>query len=497
MAKRYIALISAAVMLFSCLCGCTANQNQSGGSAQTTQAQPAKVTDNTTFKLSYTQGDSLDPFKAKTQNNQVLATLVFESLFDIDEGYEPVPNIAAGYEYTDSKTIRVDINTDIKFSDGTALDTEDVAYSFRAAKKSPAYQNSLQYIDSVSLDGNSVIFYLDRENPYAVNLLTFPIASVNDDEDGYPVGSGRYKYESSGGKTVLTANVSESFEPYITTINLVNIAAADSIDNAVNIGNISYAFRDLSSSVSKRMSCAKKLVDMNNLVYIGANSRSGITSNAQIRKAISLAVDRSTVADSAYSGYARVASSPFNPAGKQAENVRIFSQSSDIATAKQAILQSGEKAKDLKLKILVNKNNNREAAAALIKTQLEAVGFTVTVETLSAKEYTQRIKDVDFDIYIGEVKLSDDMCLYPFFDKKGGVRYGIDTENMKCDDLYSDYLSGDAELGNFILAFNEEMPFIPLVYKKGMICYSKAMNGDMQGYYGNFFSNIETWNFIS
>ena len=40
------------------------------------------------------------------------------------------------------------------------------------------------------------------------------------------------------------------------------------------------------------------------------------------------------------------------------------------------------------------------------------------------------------------------------------------------------------------------MPYIPLIYKKGMICYSKAMNGDMQGYYGNYFSNIDSWNFI-
>ena len=37
------------------------------------------------------------------------------------------------------------------------------------------------------------------------------------------------------------------------------------------------------------------------------------------------------------------------------------------------------------------------------------------------------------------------------------------------------------------------MPFIPVVYRNGVICYSKAMHGDMQGSYGNFFSNIEDW----
>ncbi len=330
-----------------------------------------------------------------------------------------------------------------------------------------------------------------------MNLLIFPIASIYDDDDGYPVGSGRYKYSSTDdGKTVLTAVESDGFDPYITTVNLVNVASADSIDNAVNIGNISYAFRDLSSSVSKRMSCAKKLVNMNNLVFIGINSMSGVTANAQIRRAISLAVDRSVIADSAYSGYATAASSPFNPSSSLAQNINIFSDTADANSAKQAVAQSGYEDDELEITILVNKNNNRTAAATLIKSQLEAVGFTVEIETEESDEYKRRIKNIEFDIYIGEVKLSNDMSLYPFFDDDdGGVRYGIDNDSFTCDELYSDYLAGDEELGKFILAFNEEMPFIPLVYKKGMICYTKAMNGDMQGYYGNFFSNIETWNF--
>lgn len=495
MQRKYIALFLAVVLLISCFAGCSADNVQT----QTTTAVSATVkeTDNSTFKLSYTQSDSLDPFKAETQNNQVLASLVFESLFDLDENYEPVANIATGYAFTDSTTLRIDINPQLKFSDGSELDTEDVVYSVNAAKKSPAYGSGLSCISSVQAQGNSVIISLSYANPYAVNLMTFPIASVNDDSDGFPVGSGRYAYKNSDGKTVLKAITDNGFDPYITTITLVNIAAADSIDNAVNIGNISYAFRDMSSDTSKRLSCAKKAVSMNNLVFIGVNSTRSITSNAQIRRAVSLAVDRNVIAESAYSGYADIAESTFNPHFKSIGNINLFSANSDTATAKQAINQSGYTADKLSLSILVDTNENKISCANLIKTQLEAVGFSVTVDKVSVKEYRSRIKKADFDLYIGEIKLSDDMCLYPFFDEKGGARYGIDIKNMTCDDIYSQYLSGETELGKFILAFNEEMPYIPLVYKKGMICYSKALNGDMQGYYGNFFSNIESWNFIS
>ena len=251
----------------------------------------------------------------------------------------------------------------------------------------------------------------------------------------------------------------------------------------------------MSADTSKRLSCAKKAINMNNLIYLGVNSYSGITADAQIRKAISLAVDRTVIAESAYSGYATPATSTFNPNFKAVENINLFSLNADVNTARQTISQSSYAGKSLNITILVNNNENRRAAANLIKSQLEAVGFTVTIDRQNYSDYIRKIENNNFDLYIGEVKLGDDMSLYPFFDESGGTRYGIDTKDMSCDDLYTKYLSGDEELGKFILAFNDEMPYIPLVYKKGMICYSKALNGDMQGYYGNFFSNIESWNF--
>ncbi len=94
---------------------------------------------------------------------------------------------------------------------------------------------------------------------------------------------------------MLAANETADFNPHITTIHLVNIAAADSIDNAVNIGNITYAYRDLSENSAKRMTATKKQINQNNLVYIGFNNRSGAFANAHLRKAVSLAVDRNAL----------------------------------------------------------------------------------------------------------------------------------------------------------------------------------------------------------
>ena len=143
----------------------------------------------------------------------------------------------------------------------------------------------------------------------------------------------------------------------------------------------------------------------------------------------------------------------------------------------------------------MNKNDNRLAAANQIKTALEAVGFTVQLQVSKFSDYKARIKNLNYDLYIGEIKLQNDMCLYPFFSTDGAAHYGISQSKNSTAALYRNYMAGKTELGKFMLSFSEEMPFTPLVYRKGMICYSKSLRGDIQGQYGNFFANIEDWYF--
>lgn len=493
MAKRSIALLLALALTVTLFSACT---NSTPGQAETTtKPQTTFVTDNDNFKLSYTQSDSLNPFKSKTQNNQVLADLVFESLFDLDSSYTAQPNLATGYEFTNSTTLKVIVPSGLTFSDQSPLTATDVVDSFQQAKDSPAYGSGLQGIRSATAENaNTVVFTLRHPSPYGQNLLTFPIAKANAKGD-YPIGSGRYSYKTVKNETVLVANKSASFNPHITTIHLVNIAAADSIDNAVNIGNITYAYRDLSENSSKRMTATKKQISQNNLVYIGFNNRSGAFANAHLRRAVSLAVDRSALAKSAYAGFATAACSVYNPAFDLASGTRLFAENADPAAAKQQIALSKVSDSALKITLLVNQNDNRLTAANQIKTALEAVGFTVQLQISKFNDYKARIKNLNYDLYIGEVKLQNDMCLYPFFSTDGAAHYGISQSKNSTAALYKNYTAGKTELGKFMLSFSEEMPFAPLVYRKGMICYSKSLRGDIQGQYGNFFANIEDWYF--
>lgn len=221
-------MILAAVILALCLTACSESES---GETQTNPAIIEQETvireDNSTFKLSYTQADSLDPFAARTLNNQVLSQLVFESLFDLDENFKASLNIASSYEYEDRKTLVVGITAGLQFTDGTVLTADDVVSSFNAAKDSAYWGSSLGEIDSCRARSESeIVFSLNAPDPYAHNLLVFPIVS-SESSGNYPIGNGRYYYADENGETVLKANTQNGFQPHITVIHLENIASED------------------------------------------------------------------------------------------------------------------------------------------------------------------------------------------------------------------------------------------------------------------------------
>ncbi len=494
--KKLTAMLLALAMAVS-LAACTQKPEEQTASttAAVTEAVTEPAADTTNFKLSYSKSDSLDPFKTETLNNQVLQTLVFEQLFVPDTAFAPQPMLATGYTFTDSETLEVTIGLGNTFSDGTPLTADSVIASFEKAKDSPHWGNALRGIASASKVSDTIIrFELSYPNPNALSLLTFAIAKDGTDDAGYPIGSGRYRFGEGDGNVYLEANDKKTdFHPHFTRIPLVNITSAESIENAINIGNISFAFRDMSTGSKAKIQSNKKAVALNNLVYIGINSQAGITKNENIRKAIALAVDRDTLVKSAYRGYAKSALSVFNPACQLGRQTVIFSANADVTAAKQAIAQSGIKAEDLTIDILTSTNEGKTAAAQLLKQQLEAVGFTVTINREMLQNFQSKAENSSFNIYIGETQLTADMSLRSFFTNGGATSMGIDLENSAAAASYLGYLSGDNEIGKFILDFSKEMPFIPLLYRQGMICYSKSLHGDMQGYTGNYFSNIEDW----
>ena len=170
----------------------------------------------------------------------------------------------------------------------------DVIYSFELAKESDAYKARLKNFDSASAVGTNVLlFTLASPDPYAVACLDFPIVktgtSAQDrkkaveelpDEEApkttdqmLPVGSGRYvlQYEENENDPVLVAfnDRFRGFYPPMSLIRLVNVTDSTALFYSLEIGNISFAFDDLSGGKYTRVNATISEYPMNNLVYLG------------------------------------------------------------------------------------------------------------------------------------------------------------------------------------------------------------------------------------
>ena len=78
MNKRLLCIITAAVLIVSVFSSCSAVNKNASEHKLVTQSSTKFVEDSTNFKLSYSQSDSLNPYKSETLNNQILQELVFD-----------------------------------------------------------------------------------------------------------------------------------------------------------------------------------------------------------------------------------------------------------------------------------------------------------------------------------------------------------------------------------------------------------------------------------
>nr|MCR4924721.1 hypothetical protein [Clostridiales bacterium] len=291
--KAVLAVVFVLIFVFL-LCSCKKkekNNNTEETTSAYTDTSLAIVESDKILKLAYSSTDSLNPFNAKSINNQSLATLMYDSLYVLDEKYNASELIAASSDMNNG-AISVTIKNDIKFSDGSALTVSDVLYSFSKAKASLNYANALINVASATIKDSTITFKLKYADSAVKNCLTFPIVKAQSaDGSDLPIGSGRYVFDNATNQLVFNSLNSRGISPEIQSINLVNVSDSTALINSLQIGNISFSFQDLSSGSYSRINANTADVVLNNLVYVGINSKSTVLANANVIKAINSAID--------------------------------------------------------------------------------------------------------------------------------------------------------------------------------------------------------------
>lgn len=487
----------AAAFLSSCKARLpSAEQTTAAAELSSESTVPAGV-----LTVPYTALDSLNPFVTGSLLNSSLTSLIFRSLYVTDAGFMPVADLAKTGS-VQGKTVTVTLTDGIYFSDGTELTAADVIYSFTKAKPSTVYAQSLKNIeDCVSAGRYDLTFTLTSADVNVLSVLTFPIAKNGTAEDSasLPVGTGRYMYQKGELRTNLVYNPRYGGDiPKIGTIRLYNVTVTESLMHLLDIGEIDCFFTDLSEGSAKRTYSSVSEVYLNDLVFIGVNSAEFPLNTADMRKALSMACNRQHIVENAFMNHARITEIPLNTAWTNVINSKeqIYTATDSDAVAANALLKTlgyGTDGNPLTLKLIYTDTGSfTRNTASLLAESFKKVNITLELAKLEKDAYETALANGEYDLYLGEVKLTKNMDLGCFFAEDGSVSYGIAAE-ATVRTKYFEYQSGSESLDAFIRSFNESVPFVPLCFRNGQFCYARTVGGTVEVTEDNIFRTIDKW----
>lgn len=524
-AKRFAAAILAAAVMM-CAVGCENDGNTleardkltedlyGAVELQTFSEQEEADATTSNFTLPYAKSDTLNPYTCTSTLNSAIGDLMYDSLLVVTGNYEAEPHIAQKIVQSSSSLIlTVTLRSGIVFSDGSPLTAEDVKYSFQAAKAEGSnYASQLRALTACSVSENTVYFRIAGANPMAYMLLDFPIIKASSDADGsVPIGSGRYCYYNSSEKgTYLVRNefwYSRDISD-IERISLVAMPTVESIVHSVEIGTISYFFTDLRDGYPSRLNANYSMVDLNNVVYIGMNTNDPRLGTSEVRTALSLAIDREQIATSSFSGRAYAATGPFTTSWLEAASSQYGSTLAAPSGALASLSTAGyiyenenyirrdQNGRTLSFSLIVSADNAQHVSAANnVADSLRAVGINITVYPISPQDLITRIAEGSYELYLGEYSITANMDISALFTPGSGLYTGPVPEF--CSSAYNNYLQSQATLAEFVEAFDMDTPYIPLCFRLGMVCYSRALTANMNISESNLFLNMHEWKFAA
>jgi peptide/nickel transport system substrate-binding protein len=294
-------------------------------------------------------------------DNGLYSNNVFHGLFDqltkVAGDGELVPSLATEWSASgDALTWTFTIRDDATFHDGTPVTPADVVFSYQAIKDNPKSLNRIytNNIASMVSGDNTVTFTLttaDATFPrYAYYISIVPEAAYTTMGAkafaAAPVGSGAYTFVSwtPGVSVVLEANPDYwGGKPSIKNVVIEPVADLEARLNGLLSGEIDLTALQPSqlSSIESAAGYQVMEAESNQLVYLGSNTSDEWLANADLRKAISLAVDRETIIDTIYGGLATPANASSVTSGVVGHDPDQEALKFDTEEAKNLVASSG------------------------------------------------------------------------------------------------------------------------------------------------------------
>ncbi|WP_169195418.1 ABC transporter substrate-binding protein [Devosia sp. MC1541] len=328
---------------------------------------------------------------------------VFDQLTGIDASGAVVPRLADAWAASeDLMTWTFNLREGATFHDGSPVTAEDVLFTYETAMtdKTSRLGGYLSTVESISAEGNRIIFSL--KIPYAPfdrQATLIPIISKaafgTMGAEAYarkPIGSGPYSVENWANSDTITL---QRFDAYwgnkgtYETVIFQPVPDETTRANSVQSGDLDIALLGPSSVPAVEGSGSAKVVHQqsNRVVYLGFNATTAQLSNAKLRKAADLALDRQLLSSRLLNGAAEPASQLVAPVS--------FGYSPDIAPttynldqAKALVAEAGYDGTAIPLTYPNTGLPQIDQVAQAIAFFLGEAGITVTLDPQEANTFS-------------------------------------------------------------------------------------------------------------
>jgi ABC-type transport system substrate-binding protein len=163
--------------------------------------------------------------------------------------------------------------------------------------------------------------------------------------------------------------------------------------------------------------------------YLICNMNDPLMKNPNVRKAISLAINRQAICDIVFEGTRQPADNIIPP-GIAGYQPGVWADTKyDVAGAKQALVDAGypggvgSDGKPLAIKLSFNSGAGHEPIMELVQSDLKAIGITATFDSSEFAVYLKQLDAGNFQIarlgWIADYPIADNF-LYPLFQSKSG-----------------------------------------------------------------------------
>ena len=455
-------------------------------------------------RLAYNPADSLNPYQMTTQLNRELVPLLYDGLTHLGPDFQP-ENQLAEEVVVEGNLCTVTLRN-VQFSDGTLLSGEDVVYSLNIARQSDTnWATALQNVSSASVDAEGrVLIQLNRADADFAALLNFPVVQYGTAEADFPTGVSKY-YVSGTWENGVTLTANPLYWQEIANIQhiyLVQSSDPDTLSFNLRTGDIDLAYSEQSDNDMSGSAPVNIQVPLTDFVYLGVNSQQGLLAQPEFRQAISKAINRDELVNTAYVSRARGALYPFHPAfwrleGTDQSTPRQLAQADRLLDA-LGLEETDEHGirmrygQPVQLELLVNSENaNRNAAATLIAEQLRQLGIQVEVVSQPFEQYTASLSAHNYDLYIGETRLLPNWD-FSLLLSGGTLDFGT-AYDQELAELEANYRVTGQGIVSLCARFQETFPFIPLVFRTGIVSSNLTFQSEMVATSQDIFYNITDW----